>query len=174
MNPTTDVFEKRVAALEGGVAAVATSSGMAAQFLAVTTICQKGDNIVSSSNIYGGALLCACHAVLLAGPLASAALPGPGPRAVAGSTALSSRAVLIWRRHTGTYNAWKVAMPRLGIECRFVDPPENPQDEAEAFQRLIDHNTKAIYIETLGNPRCVRLASLPGRWHEPSCGAHRG
>lgn len=53
MNPTTDVFEKRVAALEGGVAAVATSSGMAAQFLAVITICQKGDNIVSSSNLYG-------------------------------------------------------------------------------------------------------------------------
>ena len=54
MNPTTDVFEKRIAALEGGTAAVATSSGMAAQFLAIVTICQKGDNIVSSSNLYGG------------------------------------------------------------------------------------------------------------------------
>lgn len=54
MNPTTDVFEKRIAKLEGGVMAVATASGMAAQFLAITNICEAGDNIVSSSYLYGG------------------------------------------------------------------------------------------------------------------------
>ena len=53
----------------------------------------------------------------------------------------------------GTYNAWKVALPRLGIECKFVEAPDNPADEAEAFRRLIDSNTKALYVETLGNPR---------------------
>jgi O-acetylhomoserine/O-acetylserine sulfhydrylase len=106
MNPTTDVFEKRIAKLEGGTAAVATSSGMAAQFLAIVTICQKGDNIVSSSNLYGG-----------------------------------------------TYNAWKVALPRLGIDCKFVEPCDDPREEAERFRRAIDTNTKCVYVETLGNPR---------------------
>jgi O-acetylhomoserine/O-acetylserine sulfhydrylase-like pyridoxal-dependent enzyme len=101
---------------------------MAAQFLAVVTICQKGDNIVSSSNLYGA--LCAVH--LLVPP--------------AGLTAGVSCA-------GGTYNAWKVALPRLGIECKFVEAPDNPMDEAERFRQLIDHNTKALYIETLGNPR---------------------
>ncbi len=101
MNPTTDVFEQRIAALEGGVAAVATSSGQAAQFLAITTIAQAGDNIVSTSYVYGG-----------------------------------------------TYNQFKVALPRLGIGVKFVDG-DNPED----FRNAIDDKTKAIYVETIGNPR---------------------
>src|SRR5574343_1605789 len=101
MNPTTDVFEQRIAALEGGVAAVATSSGQAAQFLAITTIAQAGDNIVSTSYVYGG-----------------------------------------------TYNQFKVALPRLGIGVKFVEG-DNPED----FRRAIDENTKALYVETIGNPR---------------------
>ena len=101
MNPTTDVFEKRVAALEGGVAALATASGQAAQFLALTTIAESGDNIVSTSFLYGG-----------------------------------------------TYNQFKVTLPRLGIGVKFVDG-----DEPEAFRRLIDDRTKALYVETIGNPR---------------------
>ncbi|HAC14632.1 MAG TPA: O-acetylhomoserine aminocarboxypropyltransferase [Bacteroidetes bacterium] len=101
MNPTTDVFEKRVAALEGGVAAVATSSGQAAQFLAVATIAQAGDNIVSTSYLYGG-----------------------------------------------TYNQFKVSLPRLGINVKFVS-----EDTIEAFEAQIDDNTKGIYVESIGNPR---------------------
>uniref|UniRef100_UPI0040472D17 O-acetylhomoserine aminocarboxypropyltransferase/cysteine synthase family protein n=1 Tax=Algoriphagus sp. TaxID=1872435 RepID=UPI0040472D17 len=101
MNPTTDVFEKRVAALEGGVAAVATSSGQAAQFLALNNLVQAGDNFVSSSFIYGG-----------------------------------------------TYNQFKVAFKRLGVEVRFA----NGDDPVE-FEPLIDQKTKAIYLETIGNPR---------------------
>ena len=100
MNPTTDVFEQRIAALEGGVAAVATSSGQAAQFLAITTVAQAGDNIVSSSFLYGG-----------------------------------------------TYNQFKVALPRLGINVKFVDG-----DQPENFRAAIDENTKAIYLESIGNP----------------------
>ena len=101
MNPTTDVFEKRIAALEGGVAALATSSGQAAQFLALNNILQAGDNFVSSSFVYGG-----------------------------------------------TYNQFKVAFKRLGIEARFAEG-----DDPLNFEKLIDINTKAIYIETIGNPR---------------------
>merc|ERR1711934_426603 len=104
MNPTTDVFEKRVAALEGGVAALATSSGMAAQMLAITTICVQGDNIVCMSTLYGG-----------------------------------------------TYNQFKVTLPRMGIDCRFVDGDKS--DDIAAFEKLIDSKTKAIYCETIGNPR---------------------
>lgn len=100
MNPTTDVFEKRIAALEGGVAAVATSSGQAAQLLAITTIAQAGDNIVASSNLYGG-----------------------------------------------TYNQFKVAFPRLGIDVRFVE-----DDSPESFEAAIGENTKAIYVESIANP----------------------
>ncbi len=100
MNPTTDVFEKRVAALEGGVAAVATSSGQAAQFLALSTILEAGQNVVSSSRLYGG-----------------------------------------------TYNQLKVALPRLGIRTRFVDV-----DDLDAWARAIDEDTRALYVETLGNP----------------------
>lgn len=100
MNPTTDVFEKRIAALEGGVAAVATSSGQAAQFLALNNILSAGDNFVSTSFLYGG-----------------------------------------------TYNQFKVAFKRLGIETRFAKG-----DSPEAFEKLIDEKTKAIYLETIGNP----------------------
>ena len=101
MNPTTDVFEKRVAALEGGVAAVATASGQAAQFLAIQTIAKAGDNIISSSYIYGG-----------------------------------------------TYNQFKVALPRLGINVKFADG-----DSPDSFESLIDDNTKALYVESIGNPQ---------------------
>jgi O-acetylhomoserine/O-acetylserine sulfhydrylase len=100
MNPTTDVFEKRVAALEGGVAALATASGHAAQFLAITNIAQAGDNIVSSSRLYGG-----------------------------------------------TYNQFKVTLPRLGIGVKLVDSVE-----AADLARAIDGKTKALYVETIGNP----------------------
>jgi O-acetylhomoserine/O-acetylserine sulfhydrylase len=100
MNPTTDVFEKRIAALEGGVAALATASGQAAQFLALSNILQNGDNFVSTSFLYGG-----------------------------------------------TYNQFKVQFKRLGIEARFADG-----DSPEAFEKLIDAKTKAIYLETIGNP----------------------
>jgi O-acetylhomoserine (thiol)-lyase len=100
-NPTTDVFEKRVAALEGGVAALATASGQAAQFLALSTILGAGDNIVSTSYLYGG-----------------------------------------------TYNQFKVSFPRLGVGVRFVDG-----DTLDAFARAIDDRTRALYVETIGNPR---------------------
>ena len=100
MNPTTDVFEKRVAALEGGAAALAVSSGQAAQFIALTNILGAGDNLVSSANLYGG-----------------------------------------------TYNQFKVTFKRLGIEARFVKT-----EAAESYEALIDENTKAIYLEAIGNP----------------------
>jgi O-acetylhomoserine (thiol)-lyase len=100
-NPTTDVFEKRIAALEGGVAALATASGQAAQFLALSTIAQAGDNIISTSFLYGG-----------------------------------------------TYNQFKVALPRLGIDVKFVEG-----DEPEKFRQAISDRTKAIYVETIGNPQ---------------------
>jgi O-acetylhomoserine/O-acetylserine sulfhydrylase len=101
MNPTTDVFEKRIAALEGGVAALATASGQAAQFLALNNILQAGDNFISTSFLYGG-----------------------------------------------THNQFKVAFKRLGIEARFANG-----DDVESFVPLIDKNTKAIYLETIGNPK---------------------
>lgn len=101
MNPTTDVFEKRVAALEGGIAGLATSSGQAAQLLAITTIAQAGENIVSTSLLYGG-----------------------------------------------TYNQFKVTLPRLGINVKFVDG-DSPDD----FEKLIDKKTKALYVESIGNPK---------------------
>ncbi len=101
MNPTTDVLEKRIAALEGGVAALATASGQSAQFIALNNILSAGDNFVSTSYLYGG-----------------------------------------------TYNQFKVAFKRLGIEARFVDG-----DSPEGFEALIDENTKALYLETIGNPR---------------------
>lgn len=100
MNPTTDVLEKRMAALEGGKAALAVASGHSAQFIAIATICQAGDNIVSSSYLYGG-----------------------------------------------TYNQFKVAFKRIGIEVRFVDG-----NDPEAFRNAIDENTKALYTESIGNP----------------------
>ena len=101
MNPTTDVFEKRIAALEGGVAALATASGQAAQFLALNNILGAGDNFVSTSNLYGG-----------------------------------------------TYNQFKISFKRLGVEVRFAKG-----DEPEHYANQIDEKTKAIYLETIGNPR---------------------
>ncbi len=100
MNPTTDVFEKRIAALEGGVAAVATSSGLAAQFLALNNFLEAGDNFVTSPFLYGG-----------------------------------------------SYNQFKVAFKRLGIEVRFAEDDKGP-----SFEKLIDGKTKAVYAETIGNP----------------------
>ncbi len=100
MNPTTDVFEQRIAALEGGVAALAVSSGQAAQFIALNNILEAGDNFVSTSFLYGG-----------------------------------------------TYNQFKVAFKRLGIEVRFAHG-----DQVSAFEKLIDDKTRALYIETIGNP----------------------
>jgi O-acetylhomoserine/O-acetylserine sulfhydrylase len=100
MNPTTDVFEQRIAALEGGVAALAVGSGQAAQFIALNNILQAGDNFVTTSFLYGG-----------------------------------------------TYNQFKVAFKRLGIEARFAEG-----DDSASFRKLIDSGTKAIYLETIGNP----------------------
>ena len=100
MNPTSDVFEKRIAALEGGVAALAVGSGQAAQFIALNNILQAGDNFVSTTFLYGG-----------------------------------------------TYNQFKVAFKRLGIDVRFAEG-----DKPEAFEKHIDKKTKAIYLETIGNP----------------------
>lgn len=100
MNPTTDVLEKRIAALEGGVAALAVGSGQAAQFVALNNILQAGDNFVSTSFVYGG-----------------------------------------------TYNQFKVAFKRLGVDVRFAEG-----DTVDAFEKLIDKKTKALYLETIGNP----------------------
>ena len=100
MNPTTDVFEKRMAALEGGVMALATASGQSAQFLALNNIIESGQNMVSSSHLYGG-----------------------------------------------TYNQFKVSFKRLGIDVRFADGVN-----VDSYEPLIDENTRAIYLETIGNP----------------------
>ena len=101
MNPTNDAFEKRVAALEGGVAALATASGQSAQHLAVTNLAEAGDNLVASSHLYGG-----------------------------------------------TYNQFKNTLPRLGIDVKFSDGPD-----ADSVASLIDDDTKAVYVETISNPR---------------------
>ena len=100
MNPTTDVFEKRVSALEGGVASLAVSSGHAAQFLALTTILKNGENFITSPFLYGG-----------------------------------------------THNQFKVTFASFGINARFA----SDLDPA-SFEKLIDGKTKAIYLETIGNP----------------------
>jgi O-acetylhomoserine/O-acetylserine sulfhydrylase len=100
MNPTSDVFEKRVAALEGGVAALAVSSGHAAQFLAINNITSVGDNFVTTSHLYGG-----------------------------------------------SYNQFKNSFKNIGVEARFADGVN-----VESFEPLIDDKTKAIYLETIGNP----------------------
>lgn len=100
MNPTTDVFEKRIAALEGGTSALATASGHSAQFLALNNILSQGDNFVTTSHLYGG-----------------------------------------------THNQFKSQFKRLGVEARFT-----PDDEPASFEMLIDDRTKALYLETIGNP----------------------
>lgn len=120
MNPTTDVFEKRVAALEGGVAALAVSSGQAAQFIALNNILEAGDNFVSSSHLYGG-----------------------------------------------SYNQFKVAFKRLGIEVKFANG-----DDASDFEAKIDENTKALYLESIGNPSFSiadfeKISSIAGKHNLP-------
>src|ERR1700742_1748949 len=116
MNPTTDVFEKRVAALEGGAAALATSSGQAAETLAILTLAGAGDEIVSTTSLYGG-----------------------------------------------TYNLFHYTLPRLGITVRFVDA-----DDFDGLRAAINDKTRAVYTETLGNPKLdiVEVERLAGIAHE--------
>jgi len=101
MNPTNAAFEERMAALEGGVGAVATSSGQSAQLLTVTNLAEAGDNLVVSSHLYGG-----------------------------------------------TYNQFKNTFPRLGIEAKFADGPD-----PDSVAALLDEDSKAVYVETISNPR---------------------
>jgi O-acetylhomoserine (thiol)-lyase len=101
MNPTTDVFEKRVAALEGGVAGLATASGQAAETLVIQTLASAGEEIVSTTSLYGG-----------------------------------------------TYNLFHYTLPRMGITVRFVDA-----DDFDGIRKAINPKTRAIYTETLGNPK---------------------
>src|SRR5579864_6251021 len=101
MNPTTDVFEQRVAALEGGIGGLATSSGQAAQFLAITSLCGVGDEVVAASTLYGG-----------------------------------------------TYTQFDVSFRRIGINVKFVEP-----DDPENFRKAITPRTRALYGETIANPR---------------------
>lgn len=101
MNPTQDVFEKRIAALENGAAALAVGSGQAAQMIAITGLAHSGDNVILTTFLYGG-----------------------------------------------TYNQFKVAFKRFGIETRFVEG-----DKPEDFESKIDEHTKAVYIESIGNPK---------------------
>ncbi len=101
MNPTTDVFEKRIAALDGGVGALATASGMSAISLAILNIAQSGDEIVSADNLYGG-----------------------------------------------TYTLFRYTFKKLGIKVKFVD-----SQNLEAFKKAITDKTKAIYTESIGNPK---------------------
>lgn len=120
MNPTTDVFEKRIAALENGAYAVAVASGQAAQFIALNNILESGDNFVAGANLYGG-----------------------------------------------TYNQFKVAFKRLGIEVRFAE-----ESDADNIEVLIDDKTKAIYVETIGNPSYTipdfeRIAAIAKKYDLP-------
>ena len=101
MNPTNEVLESRIAALEGGAAALAVASGHAAVLLSILTLAQQGDNIVSTPNLYGG-----------------------------------------------TYNLFKVTLPRLGINVKFTSSEERPEE----FAALIDENTKGVFLESIGNP----------------------
>jgi O-acetylhomoserine (thiol)-lyase len=105
MNPTQDAFERRIAALEGGVGALAASSGQAAETLAILNIAGTGDEIVTSASLYGG-----------------------------------------------TYNLFHYTLPKLGITVRFVDS-RNPEN----FRAAINDRTKALYAETVGNPRLDTL-----------------
>ncbi|MBK3495536.1 O-acetylhomoserine aminocarboxypropyltransferase/cysteine synthase [Viridibacillus sp. YIM B01967] len=116
MNPTVDVFEKRVALLEGGTAAVALSSGMAAIAFSILNIARAGDHIVASGSLYGG-----------------------------------------------TYNLFANTLPRYGITASFVDE-RNPEN----FRTAIKENTKAIYVETIGNPSLtiVDIEALANIAHE--------
>lgn len=101
MNPTNDVFENRLAQLDGGVGALALSSGQAASTLAVLNIARSGDEIVAATSLYGG-----------------------------------------------TYNLFKYTFPKLGIKVHFVDP-----DDPENFRKAVNDKTRAVYIESIGNPK---------------------
>jgi O-acetylhomoserine (thiol)-lyase len=116
MNPTTDVFEKRVAALEGGVAALATASGQAAETLAIITLANAGEEIVSTTSLYGG-----------------------------------------------TYNLFHYTLPKLGITVRFADA-----DDFDGLRAAINSKTRALYTETLGNPKLdiVDIEKLAAIAHE--------
>ena len=105
MNPTTDVFEKRMALLEGGVGALALASGQAAETLAILNILRAGDELVSANSLYGG-----------------------------------------------TYNLFSVTLPKMGIKVRFVDPTD-----PESFRKAITPRTRALYAESLGNPKLDTL-----------------
>jgi O-acetylhomoserine (thiol)-lyase len=109
MNPTTGVFEERVAVLEGGVGALGLSSGQAAETLTILNLARAGQNIVSSASLYGG-----------------------------------------------TYNLFHYTLPRLGIEVRFVDC-----SDLSSWAAAIDDNTRALYLETIGNPR-LDVADISG------------
>ncbi len=116
MNPTTDVFEKRVAALEGGAAGLATASGQAAETLTILTIANAGDEIVSTTSLYGG-----------------------------------------------TYNLFHYTLPKLGITVRFADA-----DDFDGIRAAINSKTRALYTETLGNPKLdvVDIEQLAAIAHE--------
>ncbi|HNN34743.1 MAG TPA: aminotransferase class I/II-fold pyridoxal phosphate-dependent enzyme, partial [Ottowia sp.] len=116
MNPTTDVLEKRVAALEGGIGALAVASGQAAILYALQTITEAGDNIVSSTALYGG-----------------------------------------------TYNLFAHTLPQYGIQTRFAD-----HRDPASFAKLIDERTKAVYVETIGNPagNITDIASVAAIAHQ--------
>jgi O-acetylhomoserine (thiol)-lyase len=116
MNPTTDVFEKRVAALEGGAAGLATASGQAAETLTITTLAAAGEEIISTTSLYGG-----------------------------------------------TYNLFHYTLPRLGITVRFVDA-----DDFDGLRAAINDKTRAIYTETIGNPKLdvVDIERLAAIAHE--------
>ena len=116
MNPTQDAFERRIAALEGGIGALALSSGQAAETLAILNIAEAGDEIISSASLYGG-----------------------------------------------TYNLFHYTLPKLGIKVRFVDG-RNPEN----FRAAINEHTKAIYAETVGNPRLdtLDIAAVASVAHE--------
>jgi O-acetylhomoserine (thiol)-lyase len=116
MNPTTDVFEQRVASLEGGIAGLATSSGQAAQFLALSSLAGMGDEIVASSTLYGG-----------------------------------------------TYTQFDVSFRRIGINVKFVEP-----DDPENFRKAITPKTRAVYGETIANPRMnvLDIEKVAGIAHE--------
>ncbi len=116
MNPTTDVFEQRVAQLEGGIGGLAVASGQAAEALAILNILSAGDELLSSTSLYGG-----------------------------------------------TYNLFAHTLPRLGIAVRFVDP-----SDPENFRRAIGERTRAIYAETVGNPKLdtLDIAAVAAIAHE--------
>ena len=115
MNPTTDVFEKRIAALEGGVGGLALASGQAAETLAITTLASAGDEVVSTTSLYGG-----------------------------------------------TYNLFHYTLPKLGITIKFVDAADY-----DGLQKAINSKTKAVYTETVGNPKLdiVDIVKLAGIAH---------